>query len=192
MPRSLSATARRLYRYLDKHFQPPKKTRITIDLRRLAHQHIGLSPGVELDKVRKRHIGPAAEELEDAGYLCKPISGRFEKLRRGVWDAVFELAEPAKRAKPQKHQRSRELVQALGRRGVSTATSLAILAGYTQDAIEQAIRAMDEQLGSGSVIRAPDRWLMAALKNGYRAGEATERASLRPERKLIRRGQNAG
>ena len=69
LTRSLSATARRLYRYLDKHFHPPHKMKITIDLSRLAYQHIGISPGVELDKVRKRHIGPAAEELMKAGYL---------------------------------------------------------------------------------------------------------------------------
>jgi hypothetical protein len=192
LARSLSPTARRLYRYLDKQFHPPRKTKIEIDLSRLAHQHIGLSPGIELDKVRKRHIGPAAEELEGAGYLRKPKSNRFEKLRRGVWNAVFELAERQNSKDRPEHQQNREMVQALCRRGVSTATSLAFLASYKQDSIEQAIRAMDAQLRSGSVIRSPDRWLKAALKNGYRADAATERAALRPERRLFRRDRLVG
>jgi hypothetical protein len=187
LARGLSPTARRLYRYLDKQFHPPRKTKIEIDLRRLAYQHVGVSRGVELDKVRKRHIGPAAEELERAGYLRQPTFSRFEKLRRGVWNAVFELAQRQNPERRQEHQQHREIVQALCRRGVSTATSWAILAGYSQDAIQQAIRAMDAQLRSGSVIRSPDRWLKAALNHGYRADAATERAALRPERRVFRR-----
>ncbi len=75
LARGLSPAARRLYRYLDKHFDPPRRRRLTLDVARLAYQHIGVSPGVELDKVRKRHLGPAADELEQAGFL-RPAPGR--------------------------------------------------------------------------------------------------------------------
>ena len=91
LARELSTTARRLYRYLDKHFHPPHHRTVTIDLARLAYQHIGVSPGIELDKVRKRYIAPAAEELEAAG-LSKAIDHedqRFTKVRRGIWTATF-------------------------------------------------------------------------------------------------------
>ena len=186
LARSLSPAARRLYRYLDKHFHPPQKTRITIDLKRLAQQHIGVSPGIELDKARKRHIAPAAEELEDAGYLRKPRKERFERVRHGIWNVVFELAEIKRARKTRVDRQSRELVDALCCRGVSTASSLTIVASHKPEAISQAIRAMDEQLRSGSVVRAPDRWLKAALKGGYRTAGTPEGALLRPERRVFR------
>ena len=88
LARNLSAKARRLYRYLDKHFHPPKKTRITVDLARLAYQHIGVSPGVELDKVRKRHIGPSCRRTRRCRISEGPQWGAlFKKVRRGVWNA---------------------------------------------------------------------------------------------------------
>ncbi len=192
LARSLSATARRLYRYLDKHFHPPNKSRITIDLARLAYQHIGVSPGVELDKVRKRHIAPAAEELEDAGYLRKAAPERFVKVRRGVWNAVFELAEAKNASAPAPDGKTRALIEALSQRGLSTASSLSIVGSYSREAVEQAIRAMDEQLRVGSGIRAPERWLKAALTKGYQPSAAVERAALRPERRVFRREQFSG
>lgn len=194
LARGLGATARRLYRYLDKHFHPPKKLGITIDLARLGYQHIGISPGVELDKVRKRHIGPAAEELVEAGYLRAETKERFSKVRRGVWNATFHLAETASDAATKVVANSHEqsLLSNLGRRGISTAKALTILADNKPAAIEQALRAMDEQLNSGVLIRSPDRWMDKALTNGFRATAAVERAAARPDLKLFRSSRRAG
>ena len=186
LARSLSPTARRLYRYLDKHFHPPRKTRLTIDLGRLAYQHIGISPGIELDKVRKRHIGPAAEELEDAGFLSTSSKAQFEKVRRGVWNATFELAEPAKGEVLEAANPARKLVDALCRRGVSTSGALSLVAGHTPESLQQAIEALDEQVKSGSKVRSADRWLQAALKKGYRASPAVTNSAKRPDLKLFR------
>ena len=193
LARNLSATARRLYRYLDKHFHPPKKMRYAIDLAQLAYQHIGVSPGVELDKVRKRHIGPAAEELEAAGYLKPAISDRFVKVRRGVWSASFELAESSGTHQVESvDRRTQDLLQDLGRRGVSTAKALTIVASSRPEAVEQAMRAMDEQLRNGTVIHSPDRWIAKALADGYRASAPIERAAARPELRLFRSRRRAG
>ena len=193
LARNLSATARRLYRYLDKHFHPPKKMRYTIDLARLAYQHIGVSPGVELDKVRKRHIGPAAEELEAVGYLKPPTSDRIVKVRRGVWSASFELAESSGTQQVESVDRcTQALLHDLGRRGISTAKALTIVASNKPEAVEQAMRAMDEQLRNGTVIRSPDRWIETALANGYRASAPIERAATRPELRLFRSRRRAG
>ncbi len=190
--RSLNPAARRLYRYLDKHFHPPDKTSITIDLARLAYQHIGVSPGIELDKVRKRHLGPAAAELEQAGFLEPVATGRFTKVRRGVWEATFDLAvsdkQPAKATNDPVHR----LAEALCRRGVSTATAVSLVASHTPAAIEQAVRAMDEQVRSGATIRSADSWMRAALKNGYRVSAAVERSARRPELKLFRAQRKSG
>lgn len=62
--RNLSPAGRRLYRYLDKHFYHPHKTRLTVDLAKLAYQHIGVSTGVPVDKARKRH--PHASSTSNA------------------------------------------------------------------------------------------------------------------------------
>jgi hypothetical protein len=192
LARNLSATARRLYRYLDKHFHPPHKTRFTIDLARLAYQHIGVSPGVELDKIRKRHITPAAEELEEAGYLKKPAGERFAKVARGVWSATFELAEIKDSPAPAPDAKTRQLLAALGTRGLPAAAALALIASHTPAAVQQAMRAMDEQLRSGVEIRSPERWLKAALANGYRPSAPAARAAARPELRVFRRQQIAG
>jgi len=185
MARSLSPTARRLYRYLDKHFHPPHKTRLAIDLGRLAYQHIGVSPGIELDKVRKRHIGPAAEELEDAGFLAPPKQSRFQKVRRGVWNAVFDLAESGADEAPAVDVSGR-LLEALCRRGISKAGAISLVASHSAEALEQAIHAMDEQVKGGTTIRSADRWLAAALKDGYQPSPAATRAAKRPDLKLFR------
>ncbi len=190
--RSLKPAARRLYRYLDKHFHPPDKTRITIDLARLAYQHIGVSPGIELDKVRKRHLGPATEELEQAEFLEPMTTDRFTRIRRGVWEATFELAVSNKQPARAAHHPVHRLAEALCRRGVSTATAVSLVATHAPAAIEQAMRAMDEQIKSGATIRSADSWMRAALKNGYRVSAAAQRSTRRPELKLFRAQRKAG
>ena len=192
--RELSPTARRLYRYLDKHFHPPRKTTITIDVAKLAYQHIGVSPSTELDKVRKRYLGPAADELQQVGYLRPVKSDRFEKLRRGVWQVTFRYdgrgnrspvtqGDPANTETPERRQRT---VHALEKRGISTATALSLVASYSPNQLKQAMAAMDEQIQSGVTIRAADKWFQAALKNGFRQSEASRRSAARPERRVFR------
>ena len=187
LARELSPTARRLYRYLDKHFHPPHKTRITINLARLAYQHIGISQGIELDKVRKRYIGSAAQELESAGYLQPSDDNRFEKVRRGVWNVSFTLAQNSQEKKsPEPDSESKLLSNELSRRGVSSAKVLTILSNYKMCHIEQALRAMDEQVKNGIAIRSPDRWLSKALRDGFRASPGIERTAKRPELQVYR------
>ncbi|MCA9040010.1 MAG: replication initiator protein A, partial [Planctomycetaceae bacterium] len=117
--RDLSPTARRLYRYLDKYFYPPHKTMITIDLKRLAYEHIGISRNTKLDKVRKRYIGPAAEELIRAGYLKPDEAELFQMLRVGNWTASFQLNQDSRIDPKPVEQGENKLVVALCRRGIS-------------------------------------------------------------------------
>ena len=186
LARSLSPTARRLYRYLDKHFHPPHKTRIVLDVAKLGYQHIGISSGVALDKVRKRHLGPAADELEQAGFLRACPDGRFLKVRRGVWEVAFEMARKrVAQGKATENQLER-VVKALSRRGVSTATALTLASGYSVENIKDALRAMDEQLEAGNQIRSADQWFIAALKNGYKPSAAMQASLKRPELRVYR------
>src|SRR5258708_2595493 len=49
----LGSTAKRLYRYLDKHFNPPVFVRLVYDLRTLACEHLGLSRGYDATQIRR-------------------------------------------------------------------------------------------------------------------------------------------
>lgn len=152
LTRSLSATARRLYRYLDKHFHLPHKTRIVIDLNRLAYQHIGISPGIEPDKVRKRYIGPAADELEQVGYLRKTAEEvRFEKVRRGQWNVAFELATG--KGHVTEIPSAGKLVKALCKREFSEHKSARFVQEHSEEALVLAIRAMMDCGGKRAVHR---------------------------------------
>lgn len=187
--RSLGVTARRLYRYLDKHFHPPKKTRIEIDLHRLAYQHIGISRGIAPDKVRKRYLAPATEELEQAGYLKEtPAEQRFVNLKRGRWNVRFELAISKKKALPVSHSQS-DCVAAICRRGISAPAATRFANDHPWESLEPALHAMDEQRNKGQTIRDPDRWLNAALVKNYRASGTVASMSQRPELRLFRKGR---
>ena len=83
-----------------------------------------------------------------------------------------------------------QLVAALCKRGLSATAATSLIARHNPTAIKQAVRAMDEQLQSGSKIRAADRWLTAALKNGYQASPTAEQSALRPERQVYRARNN--
>jgi len=86
----LGTAAKRLYRYLDKHFHPPKYVRLTFDLRELALEHVGLSRDYDNSQIR-RALQPAIEELERIGFI-KPVAAdeRFKQLGRGRWEVSFE------------------------------------------------------------------------------------------------------
>ena len=58
-----NATAKRLYRFLDKRFH--HKTDWTFDLKELAHEHIGLNRNYEGTVQLKRKLEPAISELEE-------------------------------------------------------------------------------------------------------------------------------
>lgn len=189
LARDLSPAARRLYRYLDKHFHPPHHRTVTIDLKRLAYQHIGISPGIELDKVRKRYIGPAAEELESVGYL-KSLNHdqRFAKVRQGVWTATFEFSgSGAEKRHQEPTERDVKLLQAMTTRGISTVTALQVISGTKREEVVQAIKAMDEQKQRGVTIRSADKWLSKAIQAGFQPSPEFRRSELRPERKIFRK-----
>lgn len=186
LARSLTATARRLYRFLDKHFHPPHRTSITIDVARLAYQHIGISPNVELDKVRKRHLAPAAAELEQAGYLKAVGKDGFSRIGRGKWQVTFEREMRRDRKSQRPIDETGRIIDALCRRGVSTATALALAACHKAGEVKAAAEAFDEQVRSGRVIRSADGWFTAALRNGYQASASSQRSRKRPERRVFR------
>ncbi len=88
--RALGAKAKRLYRYLDKHFNPPKYARLVFDLRTLACERLGFSRDYDAVQIR-RALQPAVEELEALGFVAvEPVETRYRKVSRGKWEVTFE------------------------------------------------------------------------------------------------------
>ena len=88
-----STAARRLFRYLDKHFYPPKRTRLAIDLKELAITRIGIRKNADTHAIKEILI-PAISELEQIGFIKQePWLIRCQKIRRAEYKIHFELAE---------------------------------------------------------------------------------------------------
>ena len=90
------AASKRLYRFLDKHFYPPKKTRLVLDLKVLAFEHLGMSRRHDVSAIKKT-LTPAVAELESAGYLKTNETDRYRKRRSGEWEIVFSMAGRTRR-----------------------------------------------------------------------------------------------
>ena len=90
--RELGTIARRVYRYLDKHFHPPHRTTLTPNLKVFAFEHIGVSRKNDSAQIR-RTLDKPIEELVKHGFLA-PDENRFRKIagRRGEWEVVFSMA----------------------------------------------------------------------------------------------------
>lgn len=92
--------AKRLYRYLDKHFYEPHRLRLDFDLHTLAFEHVGMSRNYDAAQIRRSMI-PAIEELEGIGFIeiMSPES-RFVRLARGRWRVIFTKKMERGRRKP--------------------------------------------------------------------------------------------
>jgi hypothetical protein len=88
--------AKRLYRYLDKHFFEPHKLRLDFDLQTLAFEHLGMSRNYDNTQIR-RALQPAIEELEGIGFIeTIAAEKRYKKLGRGRWCVTFTKRLAAK------------------------------------------------------------------------------------------------
>ncbi len=85
-----SSIAKRMYRFLDKHFF--KRSLLKPNLKQFAFEHIGLSRCYDAAQIKRRLL-PGIEELERAGIL-KPLSReeRFQRLSPSNWVVVFQAA----------------------------------------------------------------------------------------------------
>jgi hypothetical protein len=170
---------------LDKHFHPPKRLEIEIDLARLGYQHLGISPNVSLDRVRSQYLKPAIEELESVGYLMPDHrTAVFRKLRRGVWHCHFRRAMRGKT----KRTETNALEKQLRKLGCSQGVAKLLPTQHSTKTITCAIAAMKEQLGKGREIRSPDAWLRSAIQDGYQPTPGPGRLS-RPELRIFQAGK---
>ena len=139
-----SAVAKRIFRFLDKHFYKAHEWRFP--LAQFACEHVGLSRNYDSAQL-KRRLNPAIKELEDRGYLKRlPAAERFARVRRGEWEVLFVRA-----AKPlRKNAGLRQPVGLEARlidRGVTASSAVRLVRDYPAESIEAKLRVFDQLAG---------------------------------------------
>jgi hypothetical protein len=161
-----SAVAKRVYRFLDKHFYFGGKQRYT--LARFAREHVGLSRSYDTAQL-KRRLTPGIKELEDAGYLKPlPVKERFIRVRRGEWDVVFVRAsKPA--AKETELRQPVGLEAQLIERGVTASTALQLVRGYSAEMIEAKLQVCDQLVArrDARISKNPAGYLVQSIRKDY-------------------------
>lgn len=110
-----NATAKRLYRLLDKRFFFGPT--VSFDLHRLAFEKVGLSRNMHTGQIKEK-LEPANRELSERGF-CR---AEYVRRARGQWDVVYRRSAAADRPPLPEQGLERELVA----RGVARKTARAL------------------------------------------------------------------
>lgn len=171
--RDLGTKAKRLYRYLDKHFNPPKYARLVFDLRTLACERLGFSRDYDAVQIR-RALQPAVEELEALGFVAvEPVETRYRKIARGKWEVSFESGSGNKPPKlaaatPSRRAAGKGRSATAGETDAVDAAEAARVRAYLAG-LSEAERGEVER----AAIEAADPFLRALLDAGGSLGETT-------------------
>lgn len=180
----LSPIARRLYRYLDKHFYPPHHSTIQMPLDQLTYLHLGVHTTTKLSKARKRYVEPAANELVKADFLKPPTDELFKRIN-GTWYVTFEIAE-RKNTLANHCPKKQKIISKLRDFGVSDQKATQLARDYSFVIARNALNAAIEQRKLGKRIEYPDRWFDSAFQNGYKPAKKVVRNDLKPFKSQIR------
>ena len=161
-------TAKRMYRFLDKHFY--RKRQMPFLLRRFAHEHIGLSRCYDHRQL-KRRLEPAICELENAGFL-EPmnLADRYAKDTRGLWNVTFIKARQKQRAGQKVPSVSGVAVE-LVNRGVSSEMAVTLVQECDETLIHEKLKAFDRlrREGSKNVSKNPPGYLVTSIRQNYQS-----------------------
>lgn len=184
------ATAKRMYRFLDKRFY--HKQHWEFDLAEFAFEHIGLSRNYDTGQL-KRRLQPAIEELEAIGFLeSLPSSQRYVKMARGIWRIVFSKQATKALADPTTAVES-ELVAKLTSRGVTLSVAAKIVREQSEEVIESQIDSFDRRVASesGKKLQNPGGYLVKAIRENFSTpklggrGEAKITPKAAPKRRAV-------
>jgi hypothetical protein len=143
-----SALSKQLYRFLDKRFYLRRVW--DFDLRKLAHERIGMSRNYAPWKI-KQELQPALEELEQVG-LLEPMTAadRYTKTGRGAWNirVVLKLpppaeAKPAETKPPEPEPEPTGLEKELVERGVTRSVAAELVRAFPEDHIRRQVEVLD-------------------------------------------------
>jgi hypothetical protein len=160
------ATAKRMYRFLDKRFHFSNK--LQFELRLFAHEHIGLSRNYDSAQL-KRRLNPAISELENAGFLVSlPAPTRYSRERRGEWQVVF-LKKPKERRLSAMSGALAALEKELTMRGVNAITACRLVRNYSEGSIREKIDVYDQLRTKNDprISKNPAGYLVQSIRHNY-------------------------
>lgn len=172
--------AKRLYRYLDKHFYRRKTLRF--DIQRLAKEKLGLFGRYDNANLR-RILEPAVRELEER-WDVRAVSReeRFVSPRRGVCEVIFERSGKSK-LDPEVRQPSLLEAELLARQ-VSAEVSRELVTQHPAEKVREKIelhdhlvRRQDKRISSN-----PAGYLVKSIREDYALMPGFETESMRVEK----------
>lgn len=164
-----SSVARRMYRFLDKHFY--HRQRLEYDLEVFAFEHVGLNRDYHTGKIKEK-LQAAIKELEDKEFLEPlPATERYIRVRRGEWKVVFK-----KKLTPRVEQKV-ELepaglppqAEALILRGVTPATASQLAASFSTEHLARHVEIFDWLLENKDprLSKNPAGYLVESIRKDY-------------------------
>jgi hypothetical protein len=161
-----STVAKRVYRFLDKHFYFSHEQQY--NLARFAREHIGLSRKYDAAQL-KRRLTPAIKELEDTGYLKPlPAKERFVRICHGEWDILFIRAAKLTLKKFEPRQPVGLEVRLI-ERGVAASSAVRLVREYPAELIEAKLQVFDQLVGSrdARISKNPAGYLIQSIRKNY-------------------------
>jgi plasmid replication initiation protein len=160
--------AKRMYRFLDKHFY--FRDTLEYKLRLFACEHIGLSREYHTGEM-KRRLQSALTELETLGYLkALPAEERFVKLAPGEWKIVLTRASRnSVRSLPEGLSAEQEQAQkALVERGVGVKKAWQLAQNYAPEEIAEKVALHDWlKRRDDKRMAKPTGFLIKAIEDRY-------------------------
>lgn len=179
-----SATAKRVYRFLDKRFY--HGPRWEFDLAEFAFEHVGLSRGYHTGKIKEK-LAPAIHELVALGFLEElPPNERYVQVCRGQWRVVFlkkketEEVDAPPGPEPLGEQPQR-LMAALVERGVTASTAAELVASSSAERIERCVDVFDwlTEKSDKRLSQNPAGYLVKSIRDDYAAPKGYEPKAIR-------------
>lgn len=171
------ATAKRMYRFLDKRFH--FSCRLEFDLTHFAHEHIGLSRCYDVAQL-KRRLNPAVRELESVGFL-EPMetNDRYRRVHQGLWQVVFAARRRTERRSPRLRT---DLSEMLSQRGVTAASAARLVRRHAEHFLREKIQVFDELIRRNDprVSRNPAGYLVQSIRDDYQLPNVVKLHSTKP------------
>jgi Replication initiator protein A len=179
-----STIAKRIYRFLDKHFW--RRAHQEYDLEDFALEHVGLSRVCHTGQIKEK-LAPAIRELEEKEFLeTMPTSERYLQVRRGEWKVIFEKKATAVEDKTKaKETAPKALEKELIDRGVTLLTAAELVAAFPAERITLKLEVFDWFMENKDkrLAQNPAGYLVKSIRDDYAAPAGFEPRAEREQKK---------
>lgn len=175
-------TAKRMYRYLSKHFY--RRSTIKMRLQHFAYEHIGVPRTYHAGEI-KRFLNTSIKELEQVGFVRPlPKEERFIK-EDGQWYVIFRCAKSRRLASaPATAGTDSGLVKQLVDHGIGKPQAIQLATDYEPSLIQGQLEYLDYLIKTNDrrVSRNPAGYLYKAITESYAIPKTFETRAARAKR----------